>query len=365
MPAENAGRHERAAIISTRVEVNCPRSPAFMNGPPTLVTGATGHLGANLLRRLLADGQRVRVLVRQGSPSHALDGLNVERVVGDVRDHASLVAAVDGCARVFHCAATIAITSGGEQEIFETNVLGTRNLLAAAAHARVRRVVVTGSLGAVGRRADRPSDENDPFNPFEKALPYEHSKAAMEHECLKAVAAGQDVVVAVSCAIIGPNDFKPSRMGRVIRDVANGRMRAYIPGGFEIVAAADLVQGHVLAMDRGRPGQRYIFSTEYVSVDTLMAWLEDITGRPRPPLRLPPAMMANIARITSPLLSAFAPGVSQRLTPGAVRILRMQRRADCSKARRELGYRPTSAKEAVRAAYEWFVAAGQIRRRLP
>jgi nucleoside-diphosphate-sugar epimerase len=334
-----------------------------MSGVPlTLVTGATGHLGANLVRRLLSDGHRVRVLLRPGSPADAVDGLNVERAPGDLRDPASLAAAVHGCAHVFHCAAKIAITAGGEQEIFDTNVRGTGNMLAAAARAGVRRVVVTGSLGAVGHYPGRPSDERDAFNPFEKALPYERSKAAMEHECLKAVVEGQDVVIAISCAIIGPNDFKPSRMGRVVCDVATGRMRAYIPGGFEFVAARDIVQGHLLAMERGRRGQRYIFSTEFVTVDTLMEWLEQITGRRRPPLRLHPALMAAIAGVSGPVLSVLAPRTPQRLTPDAVRLLRMHRRADCTKAKQELGYQPTSVKDAVREAFEWFVAAGRIPR---
>ena len=326
----------------------------------TLVTGATGHLGANLVRRLLSDGHRVRVLIRPAGRCDAVDGLPVERAIGDLRDAASLAAAVAGCSHAYHCAAAISITSGRERELFDTNVLGTRNLLAAAARAGVQRVVVTGSLGAVAHHPERPSNETDVFDPFAATLPYEKSKAAMEHECLKAVAAGQDVVIAISCAILGPYDFKPSRMGRVVCDVANGRMRAYIPGGFEFVAARDIVQGHLLAMQRGRRGERYIFSTEFVTVDTLMDWLEEITGRSRPPLRLPPALMAAIAGIASPVLSRLAPGLPQRLTPGAIRLLRMHRRADCSKAKQELGYQPTSAKAAVQDAFDWFVAAGQI-----
>ena len=328
----------------------------------TLVTGATGHLGANLVRQLLLQGDRVRVLLRPNHDAHAVEGLEIERASGDIRDHATLDAAMDGCRRVFHCAAMISITAGGEREIYETNVLGTRNVLSAAARAGVARTVVTGSFSAVGHHPDRPSDERDPFNPFARALPYERSKAAVEHECLKAVVEGQDVVIAISCAIVGPNDFKPSRMGRVVRDFANGRMPAYIPGGFEFVAARDIVAGHLLAMDRGCSGQRYIFSTEFVTVDTLMQWLEEITGQPRPRLRLPPAVMAAIAEVASPLLTWFAPNRPQRLTPGAVHLLRMHRRADCTKARQELGYEPTSVKDAVRDAYEWFVANGEIRK---
>jgi nucleoside-diphosphate-sugar epimerase len=333
-----------------------------MAGPSvTLVTGATGHLGANLVRRLLLDGHRVRVLLRPQHDARAVDGLDLERAYGDIRDPASLNMALQGCARVFHCAAMISITAGSEQEIYETNVLGTRNVLAAAAHAGVTRTVVTGSFSAVGHHPDRPSDERDPFNPFLKALAYERSKAAVEHECLKAAVEGQNVVIAISCAIIGPYDFKPSRMGRVIRDFANERMAAYIPGGFEFVAARDIVAGHLLAMDHGRSGQRYIFSTEFVTVDTLMQWLEEITGRSRPRLRLPPALMAAIAAVASPVLSVIAPNRPQRLTPGAVHLLRMHRRADCTKAKQELGYEPTSVKDAVAEAYRWFAAQGEIK----
>ena len=140
-----------------------------MNGTPvTLVTGATGHLGANLVRRLLSDGHRVRVLLRPGRPTAAIDGLDVERAIGDLRDPSSLARTVDGCARVFHCAAMISIVGGGEHDVFETNVLGTRHLLAAAARAGVVRVVVTGSFSAVGYQPGRPSDERDPFNPFDR-----------------------------------------------------------------------------------------------------------------------------------------------------------------------------------------------------
>jgi nucleoside-diphosphate-sugar epimerase len=326
-----------------------------------LVTGATGHLGANLVRRLLHEGERVRVLLQPNHDARAVEGLDVERALGDIRDRASVEAAMDGCTRVFHCAAKISITMGGEREIYETNVLGTRHVLAAAARTGIARTVVTGSFSAVGHHPDRPSDERDPFDPFAKALPYERSKAAVEHECLKAAVEGQHVVIAISCAIVGPHDFQPSRMGRVVRDFANGRMPAYIPGGFEFVAARDIVDGHLRAMERGRSGQRYIFSTEFVTVDTLMQWLEEITGKPRPRLRLPPAVMAAIAGVASPLLTMLAPNRPQRLTPGAVHLLRMHRRADCSKAKQELGYEPTSVKDAVREAYEWFVAAGEIR----
>ena len=325
-----------------------------------LVTGANGHLGANLVRRLLAEGQAVRVLLRKSSDNSTLDGLDVERLYGDLRDPRSLIAAVDGCRRVYHCAARVSIVSSGKQEIFETNVLGTRHLLTAARDAGVERVVVSGSFSAVGHDPSRPANEEIPFNPFEKHLPYEFSKAAVEMECLKAVAVGLDVVVATSCAIIGPYDFKPSRMGRVLVDFASGKLRAYIPGGFEFVAARDIVEGHVLAMQKGRPGQKYIFSTEFLTIDELMGIFEEVTGRSRPRLRLPAPLVAAIAGVSSFVLTNFFPSVPQRFTPASVRLLRSRRRADCSKAKRDLGYQPTSIAQAVREAYEWFVERGAI-----
>jgi dihydroflavonol-4-reductase len=330
-----------------------------------LVTGATGHLGANLLRRVLADGHEVKVLVRDHhgpEEAEALAGLPVERVYGDLRDLDAMRAAMCGVERVYHTAAKISTLPGSaaEREIYDTNVVGTRNVLKAAREAGVRRVVVSGSFSAVGHNPDRPGNEEDAFYPFTWHLPYAISKAWVEHECLKAVALGQEVVIAISCAILGPNDFIPSRMGRVVQDFANGKMRAYIPGGFDFVAARDIVAGHVLAMEKGKAGQRYIFSSRFVEVDELMAILERVTGRPRPPLRLPPAVMAGIAHVSSFVLTNFFPSVPQRFTPAAVRLLQMRRRADTRRAQGELGFQPSSIEDAVREAYEHFVERGLI-----
>lgn len=330
-----------------------------------LLTGANGHLGANLLRRLLADGEAVRVLLRERSDNSTVDGLAVERVYGDLRDPAALAAATRDCTAIYHCAAQISTISGGEQEIFAVNVLGTRNLLRAARQNGVGRVVVSGSLSAVGHRTDGPTDESEPFNPFERHLPYALTKAAVEHECLKAVADGLDVVIAVSCAILGPNDFKPSRMGQVLIDYAHRRMHAYVPGGFEFVAARDIVEGHLLAMRKGRTGHKYIFSTEFMTIDALFDLFGDVTGQPKPPLRLPPVVMMGLAEIGEFVYRYFLPGRRLLLTPAAVRLLRIGRRADCSKARRELGYRPSSIAEAVREAHAWFVARGTIEQPRP
>ena len=327
------------------------------------VTGGSGHLGANLVRRLLDEGQQVRVLERVGGGGEALAGLDVEVVGGDLRDAAAVRGAVRGCRRVYHCAAKVSSAEGQQREIYASNVLGTRHLLRAALAEGVERVVVTGSFSAVGHDPTRPSDESVPVDPFARLLPYQRSKVAVEHECLKAVVEGLDVVIATSCAILGPHDYKPSRMGQLMLDFARGRLRAYVPGGFEFVAARDIVQGHRLAMDKGRTGHKYIFSTAFKTVDELMAVYEDVTGRRRPRLRLPGPVMTGLAEAVNFFVMRFVPDVEPRFTPGAVRILRMNRRADITKARTELGYQPSSVEEAVREAYEDFVRRGKLGRR--
>ena len=329
-----------------------------------LVTGSTGHLGANLVRRLLADGHAVRVLLRPSSDDAAIAGLDVERIHGDLRDVAACRRAVKGCHGIHHCAALVSTIYGDRRhrrEIFECNVLGTRNLLQAALDAGVPRVVVTGSLSAVGHLPGQPVDEGVPFDPFAWNLPYGFSKACVEHECLKAFADGLPVVIAVSCAILGPHDYKPSRMGRTLIDFANRRLWAYVPGGFEFVSASDMVQGHLLAMERGRPGQRYIISSQFLTVDELLGIFEQVSGQPRPKLRLPGALMQGIASLSDLVLRWF-PRLPRRFTPGAVRLLRMQRCASFRKACEELGYQRTPIADAVREAYEDFVRRGLIHR---
>jgi nucleoside-diphosphate-sugar epimerase len=328
------------------------------------VTGGSGHLGSNLVRRLLGDGHEVIALAQEGANNlgltEGLSGQPIKVVYGDLRQRATLDAAMAGCEVAYHAAAMIATRPGGERDIYDVNVAGTRNLLAAAREAGLRRVVVTGSFSAVGHLPDRPSTEDDRFYPFHTTLPYERSKAWVEHEVLRAVAEGQDVVIATSCAIIGGHDYIPSRMGRVIRDFANGKLRAYVPGGFEFVAARDIAAGHVLAMDKGRRGQKYILSTESCTIDRFVEICERVTGRKRPPLRLPHAIMRPISAVTSFVLSKLRPDDPQRFTPGALTILSQHRKADTTKARTELGYAPTSIESAVQEAYDFFGGRGEI-----
>jgi nucleoside-diphosphate-sugar epimerase len=327
-----------------------------------LLTGANGHLGANLVRRLLGEGEEIRVFLRPQSDNRSVQGLPVEQVYGDLRQKETVNAAVRDCTQIYHVAAKVSTLNCQHRELYECNVIGTRNLLQAAINAGVSKVVVSGSLSAVGHDPDRPCDENVPFHPFQRQLPYSITKCFVEHECLKAAVEGLQVVTAVSCAILGPWDFKPSRMGKLLLDFSNGRLAAYIPGGCEFVSARDIVEGHLLAMRHGRSGQKYIFTTQFLTVDQLMGIFEQVTGRRRPRLRIPGLLMERLAAVLSPAMTFLRPGSLQRFTPAAVRILRMQRRASCAKARHELGYESTSIVDAIQSAYDWFAERGLISR---
>ncbi len=340
-------------------------SPGSLKAP-VFVTGAAGHVGANLVHRLLADGVSVRVLLRHEDDNAGLEGLDVERVFGDIRDLDAMRQAVAGCEGVYHVAAKVSTIDGNRahrREIFECNVLGTRNVLQAAREAEAGRVVVTGSLSAVGYDLDdpsAPSDETLQFNPMERTMPYERSKALAELQCWQAAANGQDVVVATSCAVVGGHDYFPSRLGKTMCDYTTGKIRAYVDGGVEFVAAQDLVQGHILCMDRGRSGEKYIFSTEYMTISDMLDLFEDISGLPRPGRRLPARLMLGLSEVASYYLSRCHPSVDQRFTPGAIRLLELCRHADNTKAREELGYQPTSIACAVAEAYAFHYDRGAI-----
>ncbi len=327
------------------------------SAPPVLVTGSAGHVGANLVRRLLGDGIRVRALLRHEDNNEALEGLEVERVFGDIRDLNATRQAIEGCQGIYHVAAQISTIDGDSawrRKIYECNVLGTRNVLQAARESDAGRVVVTGSFSAVGYdldKPDAPSDETMQFYPMERTMPYERSKALVEHECWRAAAMGQDVIVATCCAVVGGSDYLPSRLGRTLCDYTAGKLRAYVDGGFEFVAARDIVQGHLLCMRHGRIGEKYIFSSEYKTISEILDLYEEVSGIKRPGRCIPVNMMLAFSEVASFWLSRFHPDFPQRFTPGAIRLLKMCRHADTSKAKRELGYQPTSIRAAVHEAY--------------
>ena len=301
------------------------------------------------------------------SRNEALRGLDVERCYADIRDLDATRRALEGCRGVYHCAAMVSTIDGNRahrRELFECNVLGTRNVLQAAREAGAGRVVVTGSFSAVGYDLDdpsAPSEESMQFYPMERTMPYERSKVLVEHECLRAVALGQDVIIATCCAVVGGADYRPSRLGRTLCDYANGKLHAYVDGGFAFVAARDIVEGHLLCMGHGRAGEKYIFASEYKTISDILDLYEEVTGIPRPHRKIPAPIMYAFSEVASFYLSRFHPNFPQRFTPGAIRLLKMRRRANIEKAKRELGYRPTSIRAAVGEAYAFHYGRNAIK----
>jgi nucleoside-diphosphate-sugar epimerase len=310
----------------------------------------------------------VRVLVYPEHNNRGVEGLPVERVEGDLLDPEAVARAVRGCVRVYHTAAKVSVVSPSAPQmraLWQVNVMGTRNLLRAARQAEVARVVHTSSFSTIGFDPEDPTracSEDMSFYPFVEWMPYSRTKVLAEHEALQACADGLDVVIAVSTGVVGPHDYLPSRTGKVMIDYAHGKLRAIIPGGYEAVTTDDLARGHVLAMERGRTGQRYIFSTRYVTMDEMIGRFAEAIGTTRRPMMLSPRLMRGVARAISRPMTRLFPNVPQHLTPGAVFVLTMQRRADTTRAQTELGFVPGDLPAAVRAWHQFFVAEGMIAR---
>lgn len=342
--------------------------PAGIATGKVLVTGASGHVGSNIVRHLLDAGHEVRTLIHPSANNRSLDGLDVERVEGDIRDYASMLRATKGIARVFHVAAKISTASATPEEeasLYGINVIGTRNVARSCLENGVARMVLTGSFSATGFDLDDPtqaSDETLPFYPFGNTMPYAHTKALAEHQVLEAVAEGLDAVIATSCGCIGPWDYLPSRMGGTICDYVNGKLRVYIDGGFMWIRAHDIATGHMLAMERGRKGQKYLFATEFMTLRELFDAVREVAGVEHRLYELPREPVRMVAALYSGTLARFFPKASQRLTPGSIAVLAMRRRVDTRKAVRELGFRPTSLREGIAEAHEFFAREGMIRR---
>jgi nucleoside-diphosphate-sugar epimerase len=320
----------------------------------TLVTGATGHIGNNLVRALLGRQEKVRVLVRPGSSEKPLAGLDIERVEGDLRDAPSLARAMAGIERLYHVAAMISIRSGDREALWDANVAGTARLLAAARQAGVKRVVHTSSFGAMGHNPNGPSTEEHALSPEEPATDYERSKAASEVEVKREIERGLDACIVNPCATVGPFDFRPSLVGRTFVDFALGKMKAYLPGAFDWVPMRDVVAGHLLAMDKGVRGERYLLSGEVATLDQILAWLAEDTGHPRPRWRIPAGLMLAISVPKDFIEARFFPDKYPRFNQHSIRLLTSGKHGDNRKARRELGLSPTPVRQAFRDSVSWF-----------
>lgn len=321
------------------------------------VTGATGHVGGNLVRALVERGHSVRALARKDR--RALEGVKVELVDGDVSDPASLERAFAGVERVFHLAARISIAPGDEKEVHEVNVLGTRNVVAACLKTGVKRMLHMSSIHAMAAHPrDEVIDEQRPLASGPNLLPYDKSKAEGEREVIAGIERGLDAVRVNPTGILGPFDFRPSPMGEVLLDLYHRRLPGLVDGAFNWVDVRDIVDGVIAAADRGKRGDKFLLSGERKSIRDVAALAEEVTQKSAPKLTSP----MWLARAAAPFATLYARAAGRRplFTSASLHALRNHQLVSHEKATRELGYQPRPLRETLEAAYAWFQGAGYL-----
>jgi dihydroflavonol-4-reductase len=321
---------------------------------PTLVTGATGFVGWHVARKLVERGDRVRVLVRDAGRLKGLDG--VEAVQGDLRDPESLARAVEGCGVVYHVAADYRLWTRDPEEMYRSNVEGTRNLFEAARRSGIERVVYTSTVGCVGIPKEGIGDEQTPVGIEDMQGPYKRSKFLAEKVALEFAGDGFPVVIVNPTAPVGDHDFKPTPTGKMLVDFVRGAMPAFLDTGLNVVDVRDVADGHLAACERGRVGERYILGSENLTLQSIFGTLAKAVGRPAPRMRIPYAV-AYAAGVVS---TAWA-GVTGKepLAPlDGVKMARKKMWVRQDKAERDLGYAPGPAAGALKRAVDWFRANG-------
>ncbi|MBN1161275.1 MAG: NAD-dependent epimerase/dehydratase family protein [Dehalococcoidales bacterium] len=322
------------------------------------VTGATGHIGANLVYALIGRGISPRCLVHINC--QAIDGLDVERVEGDVRDVDSLCRAFEGVDTVYHLAASISLSMADWSRLEEINVRGTANVVEACLRTGVRRLVHFSSIHAlVQEPLDTPVDESRPLVDSRRYPPYDRSKAAAEIEVRRGMEKGLDTVIIYPTAVFGPYDYQPSFFGEALIAIAERKLPAMVTGGFDWVDARDVVKGAMAAAEKAPAGARYLLSGHWVSMSEIAAIIEEITGvstgRPVCPLWL--------AHIGAPFIGAISrlKGKRPLYTSVSLRALKSNRNISHEQATHDLGYSPRPFKETLIDTLQWFRENGQLK----
>jgi len=330
----------------------------------TLLTGATGFIGAAVLRSLIEAGHRVRALVRPNSARRNLSGIDCEIVIGDLMEPESLRRAVRGCEALFHVAADYRLWVRDREEMNRVNIQGTVDLIQAAAAAGVSRIVYTSSVATLRLRDDGlAADEESQAELCDIIGAYKQSKFLAEREVRRLVADARTAVVIVKpTAPFGPGDVKPTPTGRVVIEAASGRMPAYVNTGLNVVHVDDVGAGHLLAYRKGIPGETYILGGENRTLQWILETVAELTGQRPPRIRLPHWLVTPVAYVSEGLTRMKGSG-EPRITLDGVRMARKLMYFSSEKARRELGYSPRPAIEALRDAIEWFYKEGYLVRR--
>ena len=300
----------------------------------------------------------MRLLVRPTSRLDNIVDLPAERVVGDLRDSESLKRGMSGCEFVFHVAADYRLWTRNGQELYDSNVEGTRNVLAAARDSGVRRVVYTSSVATMGfGNNGRLTDEKTPVTLSNMIGDYKRSKFMAEQLVIEAGRGGQNVVIVNPTTPIGERDIKPTPTGRIVVDFLRRKFPAYVDTGLNLVDVADCALGHLLAMEKAVPGERYILGGENLTLKQILDKLAAITGLPSPKLKLPYAV-AYATGVVDTLVSGTIMRREPRVTLDSVRMGRKKMFITSAKAERELGWNPRPVDGALRRAVEWFQANG-------
>jgi len=320
-----------------------------------LVTGASGFIGWHVARKLIEHGDAVRALAR---PSSEIRELDIEVVRGDLRDPASLERAVAGCGVVFHIAADYRLWAKDPNELFQSNVDGTKNLLAAARKANVERVVYTSTVGCIGIPENGLGSEDVPVALENMTGAYKQSKFQAEQAAIEFAANGLPVVIVNPTAPVGDHDFKPTPTGKIILDFLKGAMPAFVDTGLNFVDVSDTADGHILALERGRSGERYILGSENLTLHQMLERLAAVTGGRAPRLRIPHAV-AYAAGVASTGWANLT-GQEPRVPLDAVKMSRTKVFVSLDKAKRDLGFNPQPVDGALRRAVEWFRANGYV-----
>jgi dihydroflavonol-4-reductase len=322
------------------------------------VTGATGFLGSHVARVLADQGATLRLLVRPTSNLKNLQGLNADTVTGDLRDAASLEKAIAGCDTVFHVAADYRLWVRDANEMYRSNVDGTRSILEAARKNDVRRVVYTSSVATIGFTGNgRPADEDSPVSLANMIGHYKRSKFMAEQVAIEAGRSGMHVVTVNPTTPIGEHDVKPTPTGRIVVDFLKKKFPAYVETGLNLVDVRECARGHVSALEKGKSGERYILGGEDLTLKQILDKLGEITGLPSPKVKLPYAI-AFAAGVFGEMVTGRMLHGDPRATIDTVRMGKKKMFANSAKAERELGWKIVPVDDALERAVEWFRANG-------
>ncbi|OGT98078.1 MAG: NAD-dependent dehydratase [Geobacteraceae bacterium GWB2_52_12] len=328
----------------------------------TFVTGATGFLGASIVRELLKDGREVRVLVRPAADTANLAGLDVETWAGDLCEPAGLKKGLAGCDVLYHAAADYRLWTRNPEEMYRINVDGTSAILGAALENGLSRVVYTSSVGTLGNPGDgTPGSEDTPVSFNDMVGDYKKSKFLAEREAEKFVEQGLPLVIVNPSTPIGPLDIKPTPTGKIIVDFLNRKMPAYLNTGLNIIAVEDCARGHLLAEQKGRIGEKYVLGNTNLTLRDIFGLLEQITGLSAPGVQLPytPILMAAYVNEAIARITGKAPLIPLAGVQMAAKFMYF----DSSKSVRELGLPQSSIKDALSRAVEWFTSHGYVKKR--